>query len=937
MDMKTAKNLCNKIVNNAKKEYWQSFCTKEVSSFKDSKKIWKKITDMKNSTRLPSYPIKIDGTHFPSNLDKAETFVEFFSKNSRKEGLSVMDKTYREEQEKSMRNANSIFSNDLYINAPITITELRNAISAINNKTCSVGIDVISNEMINHLPENAIIFLHKLFKKCWEEGSIPQLWKDSIIVPILKAGKQNNDKNNYRPIALTSHTCKLLESIILKRLLHYCDENNIIPKNQAGFRKERSATEHLVKLSTQIKHQFARRKSVLATFFDVRKAYDQVWHCRLLQKLKNIGLSGNISQYIENFLNNRTMSARVGKTYSTARKLEMGIPQGSIIAPLLFNILIYDMPKIVSNNTTLVQYADDICMWMNVTLKKSTPLRSQNHTKKIYQASLNSLAQYMATNGLSLSQEKTNMILFNSGDSPANLPIFHLDGKPLDYKQNVKFLGVIFTQKLTWNMYFDHMLTKARKSLNMLKIISKLPWGMDVESLIHLSTALIRSKLTYGQEVYFSAPKYLLKKILSLDCKAYKLALGVPTHTSNKEVYETTGILPLDNYRELATCKFVVRASSKLNYIEKELKLRSDLDFPKRAVKISSQTTIATYTQNLIGTAGIRLEEMSKRPPNIPIPPWEIPKPYFDTNYTDMKKDENTNILTSVFKTHSYNKYRDHLQIFTDGSVLDNKNVGAAFVIPALRIEKFFFLGNNLSIFTAELTAVMTALECLLEFSNTISKAVIFVDSKSVLSTLDSFNTKGRPDLVFEIYNLLYHLSMKNTVIEFCWVPSHCNIHGNEMADRAAKKGATKSNNFISLPILPSVDESYRRLEKTSSGKNPYNNIVDIKPFTQILEIMKKNLYGLPLYQSRQLTSLTFRLKLNSFKTRFSKNVICSCGERITQEHILFSCPVMKLFLPGSFTSVYISEEFLPNLLQDFSVLMDIAETLIHSPLGRLL
>jgi hypothetical protein len=89
--------------------------------------------------------------------------------------------------------------------------------------------------------------------------------------------------------------------------------------------------------------------------------------------------------------------------------------------------------------------------------------------------------------------------------------------------------------------------------------------------------------------------------------------------------------------------------------------------------------------------SGIDLEEISKRLSNIPIPLWEIPKPFFDTNYTDMNKDENTNILTSVFRSHSCMKYKDHLKIFTDGSVLDNRNVGAVFVIPALKIEKYFF------------------------------------------------------------------------------------------------------------------------------------------------------------------------------------------------------------------------------------------------------
>eukprot|EP00745_Piridium_sociabile_P028023 TRINITY_DN45058_c0_g1_i3.p1 TRINITY_DN45058_c0_g1~~TRINITY_DN45058_c0_g1_i3.p1 ORF type:complete len:184 (-),score=10.55 TRINITY_DN45058_c0_g1_i3:304-855(-) len=183
-----------------------------------------------------------------------------------------------------------------------------------------------------------------------------------------------------------------MEKNVLQRIIHYCEKNEIIPVNQAGFRKGRSTVEHLVKLTTQIKRQFARRKSILATFFDVRKAYDQVWHKRLLYKLKSVGLCGNMYNYIKSFLTNRSIQARVGVNYSTPRKLDMGIPQGSVIAPvtldmgipqgsviapvtldmgipqgsviapILFNILIQDLPKALSNRVTLVQYADDICM-----------------------------------------------------------------------------------------------------------------------------------------------------------------------------------------------------------------------------------------------------------------------------------------------------------------------------------------------------------------------------------------------------------------------------------------------------------------------------------------------------------------------------------------------------------------------------------------------
>ena len=95
----------------------------------------------------------------------------------------------------------------------------------------------------------------------------------------------------------------------------------------------------------QIKHQFARRQNILATFFDVKKAYDQVWHSRLLYNLKSIGISGNMNYYVKTFLDDRTIQVRVGSTSSTEKALEMGLPQGSVMAPILFNLLLYDLPK----------------------------------------------------------------------------------------------------------------------------------------------------------------------------------------------------------------------------------------------------------------------------------------------------------------------------------------------------------------------------------------------------------------------------------------------------------------------------------------------------------------------------------------------------------------------------------------------------------------
>ena len=486
--------------------------------------------------------------------------------------------------------------------------------------------------------------------------------------------------------------------------------------------------------------------------------------------------------------------------------------------------------------------------------------------------------------------------------------------------------------KLTWNAYIDHLLTKTKKNLNITKTISRLPWGMDSKTLIHISTAIVRSRLTYGQEVYFNAPKYLLDKLQSLDCKAIKISLGVPVHASNKEVYKTSGILPLNEYRTLAASKFVIKSCARENFIQNEINIRSDIDFPKRALNISSQKTIATYTQELIKTADIRKEQILKIPSHTPIPQWELTTPSVDISYSDITKDENINILSSIAKIHISERYKSHLHIFTDGSLLDNNCAGAAFVIPALKIERSFFLGKKFSIFTAELTAIMSALEYIMELRHTFPKIVIFIDLKSVLQVINSFNTKNRPDLVYRIYDLVHQISTRDSEIEFCWVPSHSSIRGNDMADRAAKKGAMNNGNTTSLHILLSVDEVSQCLEKVVLD-SIYSVPADRHKINHFYQFLHKRFYGIALFSVRRISSLILRLKLDCLRTKFSKTT-CSCGENISRDHILFHCPVMKQFLPKLPINAKLN---LQDTLEDMVTLVNIAEACSQSPIGHLL
>ena len=196
-------------------------------------------------------------------------------------------------------------------------------------------------------------------------------------------------------------------------------------------------------------------------------------------------------------------------------------------------------------------------------------------------------------------------------------------------------------------------------------------------------------------------------------CKAYRLALGVPYHTSTLGTYREANILPLDDYRKLTTAKYVLRSATITNSQSEESIIRSDTDFPKRAHSISSLETIATYTADYFNGTKINPDSISKRPFISSMPRWEQEKANFDINYTNLKKSDNINILAIDVKSHIQNNYPNHLKIYTDGSLLDNNKGGAAFIIPGLKIEKSFHIGENKSIFTAELVAITMALNYL--------------------------------------------------------------------------------------------------------------------------------------------------------------------------------------------------------------------------------
>ncbi|KZR98518.1 putative Pol protein, partial [Daphnia magna] len=196
--------------------------------------------------------------------------------------------------------------------------------------------------------------LQHLMNVSFKNAFIPSIWKESIIIPLLKPGKTEEDPNSYRPVALTSCLSKAMERLIANRLHWFLETKSKINIDQAGFRRGCSTMDHIIRLESAIKSSFSKKCSTVAVYLDISKAYDSVWTQGLLYKMAELGITGHILTWTKNFLTGRTMSVRIGNQLSTAKEVENGVPQGAALSPILFNIMLSDFPNHRPNIKTML-------------------------------------------------------------------------------------------------------------------------------------------------------------------------------------------------------------------------------------------------------------------------------------------------------------------------------------------------------------------------------------------------------------------------------------------------------------------------------------------------------------------------------------------------------------------------------------------------------
>ena len=509
----------------------------------------------------------------------------------------------------------------------------RNMANAIRNLSCTVYTERVTNSIyfsdtsdleveniitilqsnkctrINDVPtkflkiSKAVIspFLANLFNVCLKRGVYPNALKVAQVIPIYKNEGSKELCSNYRPISILSQINKIFEKLIYKRLISFFDKYDILSHHQYGFRKKSSTSFAIYDLVENLLKNRDENKFTCTFFLDLSKAFDTVDRGILIKKLEHYGIRGEPLELLKNYLTNRKQYTLVNGCMSQELNIDIGVPQGSVLGPLLFLLYINDLP-LVSNVVTKM-FADDTCLIFSASDLGELQIIINREIKKI--------DDWMASNKLTLNYSKTKYMLVHRKNQNPLLSLYINDNK-IDQVKSMKYLGVKIDEKLHWDEHIKSIESKLSQACG---FTARLRHFVDQQCLRTLYYGHAYSHLQYAILAWGSSTKTRLNKLNVLHNRLIRLmSLHGPLRDftfTNNELYKSSNILKFHDVFDLELAKFMHRAvnnalpTSLTNYFTRyqhSYSLRSTRTDPF----MINRSNTASYGR-WITTAGIKL------------------------------------------------------------------------------------------------------------------------------------------------------------------------------------------------------------------------------------------------------------------------------------------------------------------------------------------
>ena len=541
---KRMRNTLNRILRKAERDHYAALLLEHRNNLKKSWSIINNVLGRKETNSAASM-FTVDGSLTSDPEDIVNGFNNFFASV----GEALADKIPHSHDNDPLTYIHDRVEASFFL-SPTDPDEVASILRSL--KKSSPGWDDLAAGVVKMSFHSFLRPLVHVINLSFSQGAVPIFLKKAKVIPIFKSGS-NDCFSNYRPISILPVFSKVLERLVHSRLSSFVEQENILHKLQFGFRKGRSTSLALISITDKISQAFQAGEDIVGLFIDFRKAFDCVNHAILLQKLDMYGIRGLAASWFKSYLHERSQYVSFNSISSDPRTLSCGVPQGSILGPLLFLIYINDFPSAVTQSTVFL-YADDANCFVN----------SKNILEAITKINLqiSKIESWTHANKLTINTEKTHVVIFSTKRlNPQLLPPVKMNNQVLELKSDTKFLGVILDKKLTFKQHILYIKSKIAKSVGILyKAKKKLPQ----ELLKNLYFSFIYPYLIYGIEVWGSACNTHLDPLIKLQKRCIRLIANAHYLAPTAPLFHTLDLLHLSDIYTKYIIIFMFKFSNNL-------------------------------------------------------------------------------------------------------------------------------------------------------------------------------------------------------------------------------------------------------------------------------------------------------------------------------------------------------------------------------------